>query len=71
MLCVGVALNRKEERNSRVVPPFPESPRCLRPFQNCGLENSMDYIASDMSDTLDTSDSVYIRLDTSVSVRHD
>ena len=21
------------ERNSRVVPPFPESPRCLSPFQ--------------------------------------
>ena len=27
------ALHRKGERNSRVVPPFPESPRCLRPFQ--------------------------------------
>ena len=24
---------RKGERNSRVVPPFPESPRCLSPFQ--------------------------------------
>ena len=23
----------KGERNSRVVPPFPESPRCLSPFQ--------------------------------------
>ena len=23
----------KGERNSRVVPPYPESPRCLRPFQ--------------------------------------
>ena len=23
----------KSERNSRVVPPFPESPRCLSPFQ--------------------------------------
>ena len=29
----GGALHRKCERNSRVVPPFPESPRCLRPFQ--------------------------------------
>ena len=28
----GVALHRKGERNSRVVPPFPESPRCLSPF---------------------------------------
>ena len=25
--------HRKGERNSRVVPPFPESPRCLSPFQ--------------------------------------
>ena len=24
---------QKGERNSRVVPPFPESPRCLSPFQ--------------------------------------
>ena len=29
----GAALHRKGERNSRVVPPFPESPRCLSPFQ--------------------------------------
>ena len=27
------ALHRKSERNSRVVPPFPESPRCLSPLQ--------------------------------------
>ena len=27
------ALHRKGERNSRVVPPFPQSPRCLSPFQ--------------------------------------
>ena len=26
------ALHRKDEKNSRVVPPFPESPRCLSPF---------------------------------------
>ena len=29
----GGALHRKGERNSRVVPPFEESPRCLSPFQ--------------------------------------
>ena len=29
----GAALHRRGERNSRVVPPFPESPRCLSPFQ--------------------------------------
>ena len=29
----GGPLHRKVERNSRVVPPFPESPRCLSPFQ--------------------------------------
>ena len=29
----GGALHRKGERNFRVVPPFPESPRCLSPFQ--------------------------------------
>ena len=29
----GGALHRKGERNYRVVPPFPESPRCLSPLQ--------------------------------------
>ena len=29
----GGALHRKGERNSRVVPPFPETARCLSPFQ--------------------------------------
>ncbi|KAI4552932.1 hypothetical protein MJG53_000107 [Ovis ammon polii x Ovis aries] len=29
----GGALHRKGERNSSVVPPFQESPRCLSPFQ--------------------------------------
>ena len=29
----GGALHRKGERNSRVVPPVPESPRILSPFQ--------------------------------------
>ena len=28
----GGTLHRKGERNSRVVPPFPESPRCLSPL---------------------------------------
>ena len=29
----GGTLHRKGERNSSVMPPFPESPRCLSPFQ--------------------------------------
>ena len=29
----GGALHRKGERNSRVVPPFQESPRCLSPLE--------------------------------------
>ncbi|KAI4565514.1 hypothetical protein MJT46_008889 [Ovis ammon polii x Ovis aries] len=29
----GGALHRKGERNSRVVPPYHESPRCVSPFQ--------------------------------------
>ncbi|KAI4560502.1 hypothetical protein MJG53_017131 [Ovis ammon polii x Ovis aries] len=29
----GGAIHRKGERNSRVVPPFQESPRCVSPFQ--------------------------------------
>ena len=29
----GGALDRKDEGNSRVVTPLPESPRCLSPFQ--------------------------------------
>ena len=29
----GGTLHRKGERNSRIVSPFPESPRCLSPFQ--------------------------------------
>ena len=35
------ALHRKGERNSRVLPPFPESRRCLSPFQ--GKLFSLDY----------------------------
>ena len=32
-MSIGGALHRKGERNSRVVPPFPESSRRLSPFQ--------------------------------------
>ena len=43
-----VALHRKAERNSRVVPPFPESPRCLRPFQgNLFSLHCLDFQAED------------------------
>ena len=38
----GGALHSKGERNFRVVPPFPESPRCLSPFQG----NLFPYTAS-------------------------
>ena len=38
----GGTLHRKGERNSRVVPQFPESPRCLSPFQG----NLFPYTAS-------------------------
>ena len=44
----GGALHRKGERNSRVVPPFPESPRCLRPFQgNLFSLHCLDFQAED------------------------
>ena len=32
-ILIGGALHRKGERNFRVVPPFPEYPRCLSSFQ--------------------------------------
>ena len=36
------------ERNSRVVPPFPESPRCLSPFQgNLFSLHCLDFQAED------------------------
>ena len=36
------------DRNSRVVPPFPESPRCLSPFQgNLFSLNCLDFQAED------------------------
>ena len=38
----------KGERESRVVPPFPESPRCLSPFQgNLFSLNCLDVQAED------------------------
>ena len=44
----GGALHRKCERNSRVVPPFPESPRCLSPFQgNLFSLHCLDFQAED------------------------
>ena len=44
----GGALHRKGERNSRVVPPFPETPRCLRPFQgNLFSLQCLDFQAED------------------------
>ena len=42
------ALHRKGERNSRVVPPFPESPRCLSPFQGILFSlHCLDFQAED------------------------
>ena len=44
----GGALHRKGERNSRVVPPFPESPRCLSPFHgNLFSLHCLDFQAGD------------------------
>ena len=44
----GGALNRKGERNSRVVPPLPESPRCPSPFQgNLFSLHCLDFQALD------------------------
>ena len=40
--------HRKGERNSRVVPPFPASPRCLSPFQgNLFSLHCLDFQAED------------------------
>ena len=42
------ALHRKGERNCRVVPPFPESTRCLSPFQgNLFSLHCLDFQAED------------------------
>ena len=44
------ALHRKGERNTRVVSPFPESPRCLSPFQgNLFSLHCLDFQAEDRS----------------------
>ena len=44
----GCAHHRKGERNSSVVPPFPESPRCLCPFQgNLFSLHCLDFQAED------------------------
>ena len=44
----GGALHRKGERNSRVVPPFPEYPRCLSQFQgNLFSLHCLDFQAKD------------------------
>ena len=44
----GGTLHRKGERNSRVVPPFPGSPRCLSPFQgNLFSLHCLDFQAED------------------------
>ena len=45
----GGALHRKGERNSRVEPPYPESPRCLSPFQGNHLSlHCLDFQAEDL-----------------------
>ena len=44
----GGTLHRKGERNSRVVSPLPESPRCLSPFQgNLFSLHCVDFQAED------------------------
>ena len=44
----GAALHSKGKRNSWVVPPFPESPRCLSPFQgNLFSLHFLDFQAED------------------------
>ena len=40
----GGAIHKKGERNSRVVPPFPESPKCLSPFrETCFLSTASTF----------------------------
>ena len=44
----GGALHRKGEMNSRVMPPFPETTRCLHPFQgNLISLHCLDFQAED------------------------
>ena len=45
----GGTLHRKGERSSRVVPPFPESPGCLSPFQGKVFSlHCLDFQAEDL-----------------------
>ena len=45
---IGGALHRKGERNTRIVPPFQESARCLSPFQrNLSSLHCLDFHAED------------------------
>ena len=54
----GSALHRKGERNSRVVPPFLESSRCLSPFQgNLFSLHCLDFQAEDRLTPVGTWDS--------------
>ena len=47
-ISTGGALHRKGERISRVLPPFPKSPRCLSPFQgNLFSLHCLDFQAED------------------------
>ena len=44
----GGALHRKGQRNSRAMPPLPQSPRCLSPFQgNLFSLHCLDFQAED------------------------
>ena len=48
VVCQEEAISTGKERNSRVVPPFPESPRCLSPFQgNLFSLHCLDFQAED------------------------
>ena len=47
-MSIGGALHRKGERNTRIVPPFQESARCLSPFQrNLSSLHCLDFHAED------------------------
>ena len=47
-MSIGGALHRKGERNTRIVPPFQESARCLSPFQrNLSSLHCLDFHTED------------------------
>ena len=47
-MSIGGALHRKGERNTRIVPPFQESARCLSPFhRNLSSLHCLDFHAED------------------------